>query len=108
MGNSFQVDMNGKGTTDCGDFLPFHSIYKGWPMMSIFTRIFPISTDGNGHIEPDELQDSLMEDGAHDCANVAKDIFQEVDSDKDGRISRDEFVAMMKMARTGERLLGIT
>lgn len=38
--------------------------------------------DGNGYIEPDELRDSLMEDGADDCTNVANDIFQEVDTDK--------------------------
>lgn len=33
-------------------------------------------------IEPDELRDTLMEDGADDCTNVADDIFQEVDTDK--------------------------
>ncbi|RVW28690.1 Calcium-dependent protein kinase 13 [Vitis vinifera] len=47
--------------------------------------------DGNGYIERDELRDALMEDGADDCTDVANDIFQE-----DGRISYDEFVAMMK------------
>ncbi|KAH0632729.1 hypothetical protein KY284_035515 [Solanum tuberosum] len=25
--------------------------------------------DGNGYIEPDELRDALMEDGADDCTN---------------------------------------
>lgn len=38
--------------------------------------------DGNGYIEPQELQDALMEDGDSDSANVANDIFQEVDTDK--------------------------
>ncbi|RVW22193.1 Calcium-dependent protein kinase 13 [Vitis vinifera] len=52
--------------------------------------------DGNGYIERDELRDALMEDGADDCTDVVNDIFQEVDTDKDGRISYDEFVAMMK------------
>ncbi|RVW34712.1 Calcium-dependent protein kinase 13 [Vitis vinifera] len=42
------------------------------------------------------LGNALMEDGADDCIDVANDIFQEVDMDKDGRISYDEFVAMMK------------
>ncbi|KAL0426241.1 UNVERIFIED_CONTAM: Calcium-dependent protein kinase [Sesamum latifolium] len=64
--------------------------------------------DGNGYIEPDELRDTLMEDGVDDCTDVANDIFQEVDTDKDGRISYDEFVAMMKTGQTGERLLDIT
>ncbi|KHF98085.1 Calcium-dependent protein kinase 13 [Gossypium arboreum] len=51
--------------------------------------------DGNGFIEPDELRDALME-GEDDCTSVANDIFQEMDTDKDGRISYDEFAAMMK------------
>lgn len=38
--------------------------------------------DGNGYIEPEELQNALMEDGLEDCTNVANDIFQEVDTDK--------------------------
>ncbi|KAL4394911.1 hypothetical protein AHAS_Ahas02G0199300 [Arachis hypogaea] len=38
--------------------------------------------DGNGYIEPDELRNALMEDGTDDCADVANDIFQEVDTDK--------------------------
>lgn len=80
--------------------------------------------NSNGYIEPDELRDALMEDGADDCTDVANDIFHEVDTDKvrvqgicvwpnydmaddklmwlffgwmqDGLISYDEFVAMMK------------
>ncbi|GAV86217.1 LOW QUALITY PROTEIN: EF_hand_5 domain-containing protein, partial [Cephalotus follicularis] len=51
--------------------------------------------DGNGYIEPDELRNALMED-PEDCTDVENDIFQEVDTDKDGRISYDEFAAMMK------------
>ncbi|XP_077213891.1 calcium-dependent protein kinase 3-like isoform X2 [Tasmannia lanceolata] len=52
--------------------------------------------DGNGYIELEELREALVEDGAADSADVADDIFQEVDTDKDGRISYDEFAAMMK------------
>ncbi|CAM8893406.1 unnamed protein product [Rhodiola kirilowii] len=52
--------------------------------------------DKNGFIEPDELRSALMEDGAEDCTDIANDIFQEVDTDKDGKISYDEFSAMMK------------
>ncbi|CAN0902871.1 Calcium-dependent protein kinase 13 [Linum grandiflorum] len=37
-----------------------------------------------------------MEDGADDCTDVANDIFREVDIDRDGKISYDEFAAMMK------------
>lgn len=38
--------------------------------------------NSNGYIEPDELRDALMEDGADDCTDVANDIFHEVDTDK--------------------------
>ncbi|GAV81888.1 EF_hand_5 domain-containing protein, partial [Cephalotus follicularis] len=52
--------------------------------------------DGIGYIEPHELRNGLMEEGPEDCTDVANDIFQEMDIDKDGRISYDEFAAMMK------------
>lgn len=38
--------------------------------------------DGNGYIEPEELQEALVEDGAADSMDVANDILQEVDTDK--------------------------
>ncbi|KAK4392318.1 Calcium-dependent protein kinase [Sesamum angolense] len=85
-----------KGPWTMVNSLPFYFICRRWQMMNISTRLSPTSKDGNGYIEPDELRDTLMEDGVDDCTDVANDIFQEVDTDKDGRISYDEFVAMMK------------
>lgn len=38
--------------------------------------------DGNGFIEAEELHQALAEDGASDSMDVAKDILQEVDTDK--------------------------
>ncbi|XP_035820975.1 calcium-dependent protein kinase 3-like [Zea mays] len=53
--------------------------------------------DGNGFIEPEELREALVDDGATDSMEkVVDDILQEVDTDKDGKISYEEFVAMMK------------
>lgn len=49
--------------------------------------------DGNGYIEPEELQNALMEDGVEDCTNVANDIFQEVDTDKVKTFLTDYFIA---------------
>ncbi|KAL0336758.1 UNVERIFIED_CONTAM: Calcium-dependent protein kinase [Sesamum calycinum] len=86
-----------KGPWTMVNSLPFYFICRRWQMMNISTRLSPyFDKDGNGYIEPDELRDTLMEDGVDDCTDVANDIFQEVDTDKDGRISYDEFVAMMK------------
>ncbi|CAL4983484.1 unnamed protein product [Urochloa decumbens] len=52
--------------------------------------------DGNGFIEPEELREALVDDGAADSMEVVNGILHKVDTDKDGKISYDEFVAMMK------------
>ncbi|XP_060674251.1 calcium-dependent protein kinase 13 isoform X2 [Ziziphus jujuba] len=91
------VDTNGKGTLDCGEFVAVSLHLQRMANDEHLRKAFSyFDKDGNGYIEPDELRDSLMEDGADDCTDVANDIFQEVDTDKDGLISYDEFVAMMK------------
>ncbi|KAK8482906.1 hypothetical protein V6N13_100974 [Hibiscus sabdariffa] len=91
------VDANGKGTLDYGEFLAVSLHLQRMANDEHLRKAFSFfDKDGNGFIEPDELRDALMEDGADDCTNVANDIFQEVDTDKDGRISYDEFAAMMK------------
>ncbi|KAL7095317.1 hypothetical protein ACP275_10G016300 [Erythranthe tilingii] len=91
------VDANGKGTLDCGEFLAITLHMQRIANDEHLHKAFSFfDKDGNNYIEPDELREALMEDGADDSADVANDIFQEVDTDKDGRISYDEFVAMMK------------
>ncbi|KAG6769596.1 hypothetical protein POTOM_025246 [Populus tomentosa] len=96
-GKASEVDANGKGKLDYGEFvavsLPLQRMDNDEHLRKAFSYF---DKDGNGYIEPDELRDALMEDGADDCTDVANDIFQEVDTDKDGRISYDEFFAMMK------------
>ncbi|KAL9315328.1 hypothetical protein ACSQ67_016329 [Phaseolus vulgaris] len=91
------VDSNGKGTLDYGEFVAVSLHLKRMANDEHLRKAFSyFDKDGNGYIEPDELRNALMEDGADDCTDVANDIFLEVDTDKDGRISYDEFVAMMK------------
>ncbi|KAM7463955.1 hypothetical protein LguiA_032076 [Lonicera macranthoides] len=91
------VDTNGKGSLDYGEFVAISLHLKRMANDEHLHKAFSyFDKDGNGYIEPDELRNALMEDGADDCTDVANDIFQEVDTDKDGRISYDEFVAMMK------------
>ncbi|KAJ8570754.1 hypothetical protein K7X08_037726 [Anisodus acutangulus] len=91
------IDTNGKGTLDYGEFIAISLHLQRMANDEHLHRAFSFfDKDGNGYIEPDELRDALMEDGSDDCTNVANDIFQEVDTDKDGRISYDEFAAMMK------------
>ncbi|WRX25423.1 Protein kinase domain - like 10 [Theobroma cacao] len=77
------VDANGKGTLDYGEFLAVSLHLQRMANDEHLRKAFSyFDKDGNGYIEPDELRDSLMEDGADDCTNVANDIFQEVDTDK--------------------------
>ncbi|KAJ7961224.1 putative Calcium-dependent protein kinase [Quillaja saponaria] len=91
------VDTNGKGTLDYGEFVAVSLHLKRMANDDHLHKAFSyFDKDGNGYIEPDELRDALMEDGADNCTDIANDIFQEVDTDKDGLISYDEFVAMMK------------
>ncbi|KAK6153366.1 hypothetical protein DH2020_013005 [Rehmannia glutinosa] len=52
--------------------------------------------DGSGYIELDELREALVDESGETDLDVLNDIMREVDTDKDGRISYDEFVAMMK------------
>ncbi|GKV06033.1 hypothetical protein SLEP1_g17969 [Rubroshorea leprosula] len=91
------VDANGKGKLDYGEFVAVSLHLQRMANDEHLRKAFSyFDKDGNGYIEPDELREALMEDGADDCTDVANDIFQEVDTDKDGRISYDEFAAMMK------------
>ncbi|KAL0335664.1 UNVERIFIED_CONTAM: Calcium-dependent protein kinase, partial [Sesamum radiatum] len=52
--------------------------------------------DGSGYIELDELQEALIDESGETDPDVLNNIMREVDTDKDGQISYDEFVAMMK------------
>nr|BCU41350.1 calcium-dependent protein kinase [Gentiana scabra] len=91
------VDTGGKGNLDYGEFLAVSLHLRRMTNDEHLRKAFSyFDKDDNGFIEPNELCDALMEDGADDCTDVANDIFQEVDTDKDGKISYDEFVAMMK------------
>ncbi|CAD5172547.1 calcium-dependent protein kinase 16-like [Musa acuminata AAA Group] len=91
------VDTNGKGTLDYGEFVAVSLHLQRMANDEHIRRAFSFfDKDGNGFIEPEELRVALAEDGSPDSMDVANDILQEVDTDKDGRISYDEFVAMMK------------
>ncbi|KAK9196118.1 hypothetical protein WN943_004246 [Citrus x changshan-huyou] len=77
------VDTNGKGTLDYGEFLAVLLHLRRMANDEHLHKAFSyFDKDGNGYIEPNELRDALMEDGADDCTDVANDIFQEVDTDK--------------------------
>ncbi|KAG8068371.1 hypothetical protein GUJ93_ZPchr0005g15492 [Zizania palustris] len=91
------MDANGRGALDYGEFLAVSLHLQRMANDEHLRRAFLFfDKDGNGYIEPEELQQALVEDGAADSMEVVNDILQEVDTDKDGKISYEEFVAMMK------------
>lgn len=91
------VDTNGKGVIDYEEFVAVSLHLQRMANDEHLHKAFSyFDKNGNGYIELLELQDALKEDGASDFADVANDVLQEVDTDKDGKISYDEFAAMMK------------
>ncbi|KAG0465118.1 hypothetical protein HPP92_019282 [Vanilla planifolia] len=99
------VDTNGKGKLDYGEFVAITLHLQKMANDEHLRRAFSyFDKDGNGYIEPEELREALAEDATSDSIDVANDILHEVDTNKDGKISYDEFVAMMKTERIGGRL----
>ncbi|MCO5560221.1 hypothetical protein L7F22_013832 [Adiantum nelumboides] len=52
--------------------------------------------NGDGFIDSGELQEMLQGDLGEESIDMLKDIIQEIDTDKDGRISYEEFANMMR------------
>ncbi|CAL4991764.1 unnamed protein product [Urochloa decumbens] len=91
------VDTNGRGALEYGEFLAVSLHLQKIANDEHHRRAFLLfDKDGNGFIEPEELREALADDGAADSMEVVNDILHKVDTDKDGKISYDEFVAMMK------------
>ena len=119
------MDTNGRGALEYGEFLAVSLHLQRMANDEHLRRAFLFfDKDGNGFIEPEELREALVDDGASDSMEVVNDILHEVDTDKviilpqltqalfwfslhlneyplylhlqDGKISYDEFVAMMK------------
>jgi calcium-dependent protein kinase len=77
------VDTNGRGALDYGEFLAVSLHLQRMANDEHLRRAFLFfDKDGNGFIEPEELQEALMEDGGADTMDVVNDILQEVDTDK--------------------------
>uniref|UniRef100_M0ZZD4 EF-hand domain-containing protein n=2 Tax=Solanum TaxID=4107 RepID=M0ZZD4_SOLTU len=61
----------------------------------LYTAFQYFDKDHSGYISREELEQALREFGMDD-ENDLREIINEVDTDHDGRINYDEFVAMMK------------
>ncbi|KAK8615284.1 hypothetical protein V6N13_069061 [Hibiscus sabdariffa] len=101
--NEFEVkqlmeaaDADGNGTIDYDEFITATMHMNRMDREDHLYRAFQhFDKDNSGYITTEELEQGLREHGMHDGKEI-KEIISEVDSDNDGRINYDEFVAMMR------------
>ncbi|KAJ6688059.1 SERINE/THREONINE-PROTEIN KINASE [Salix koriyanagi] len=91
------ADVDGNGVLDYGEFVAVTIHLQKMENDEHFRRAFMFfDKDGSGYIEFEELREALADEYGETDDDVLNDIMREVDTDKDGCISYDEFAAMMK------------
>ncbi|XP_031373791.1 calcium-dependent protein kinase 10-like isoform X2 [Punica granatum] len=91
------ADVDGNGVLDYGEFVAVTIHLQRMENDEHFRRAFMFfDKDDSGYIEMGELRDALADESGETDSDVLNEIMREVDTDKDGQISYDEFVAMMK------------
>ncbi|KAK1359774.1 Calcium-dependent protein kinase [Heracleum sosnowskyi] len=91
------ADVDGNGVLNYGEFVAVTIHLQRMENDEHFRKAFTFfDKNGTGYIELDELRDALADGSGETDDDVLHEIMQEVDTDKDGKISYDEFVAMMK------------
>ncbi|MCO5604758.1 hypothetical protein L7F22_058928 [Adiantum nelumboides] len=91
------ADVNGNGTLDYGEFIAITVHLQRMDNDEHLKRAFAFfDLNGDGFIDSGELQEMLQGDLGEESIDMIKDIIQEVDTDKDGRISYNEFANMMR------------
>lgn len=89
--------MNGNGYLDYGEFVAITiHLQRLSNDAHLRTAFLFFDKDSSGYIERAELADALADEAGHTDEAALNNVLREVDTDKDGRISFDEFVAMMK------------
>ncbi|KQJ84031.1 calcium-dependent protein kinase 12 [Brachypodium distachyon] len=90
------VDVDKSGSIDYTEFLTAmmnkHKMEKEEDLIRAFQHF---DKDNSGYISREELKQAMTEYGIGDEANI-KEVLDEVDKDKDGRIDYEEFVEMMR------------
>ncbi|XP_077227964.1 calcium-dependent protein kinase 20-like [Tasmannia lanceolata] len=92
------ADIDGSGTLDCEEFVTVNVHLKKIGSDEYLSKAFKyFDKNESGFIEIDELRDALKEDNlGPNVEEVIHDIISDVDTDKDGQISYEEFTSMMK------------
>ncbi|TYH02585.1 hypothetical protein ES288_A09G152600v1 [Gossypium darwinii] len=90
-------DVNRDGYLDYGEFTAISIHLRKMGNDNHLKKAFEFfDKDQSGYIEIEELRDELADELETNGEEVITAIMHDVDTDKDGRISYDEFVAMMK------------
>nr|GMD69728.1 calcium-dependent protein kinase 17-like [Ipomoea batatas] len=90
------ADADGNGTIDYEEFITATMQMNRMDREEhLYIAFQYFDKDNSGYITIEELEQALREFGMSDGKDI-KEIISEVDSDHDGRINYDEFVAMMK------------
>ncbi|XP_019190248.1 PREDICTED: calcium-dependent protein kinase 34-like [Ipomoea nil] len=90
------ADADGNGTIDYEEFITATMQMNRMDREEhLYIAFQYFDKDNSGYITIEELEQALREFGMGDDKDI-KEIISEVDSDHDGRINYDEFVAMMK------------
>ncbi|XAR71156.1 Non-specific serine/threonine protein kinase [Bertholletia excelsa] len=92
------ADTDGDGMLNCEEFvaMSIHLKKLGNAEEQLHQAFSFFDKDGSGYIEFEELRQGLLDDKVGpDSDQVIREIIIDVDSDKDGRISYQEFKAMM-------------
>ncbi|KAH7297029.1 hypothetical protein KP509_26G049900 [Ceratopteris richardii] len=95
------ADVDGNGTIDYMEFITATmQMTKSGKDKHIYSAFQYFDKDQSGDITMEELEEALTKHGMGDPETI-KEIISEVDTDHDGRINYDEFVAMMHRSSTG-------
>lgn len=90
------ADADGNGTIDYDEFITATMHLNRMDREEhIYTAFQFFDKDHSGYITIEELEQALREFGMNDNKDV-KETITEVDTDHDGRVNYDEFVAMMR------------
>ncbi|XP_062202674.1 calcium-dependent protein kinase 29-like [Phragmites australis] len=88
------ADIDGNGTLDCKEFVTVSIHLKKIRSEDHLPKVFNyFDKNGSGYIEMEELKEALSPRGDQKAID---DIILDVDKDKDGKISYEEFELMMK------------
>ncbi|CAM0875390.1 unnamed protein product [Alopecurus aequalis] len=91
------ADVDGDGYLDYAEFVAITiHLQRLSNDQHLRTAFLFFDRDSSGYIERAELADALADDSGRADDALLDNVLQEVDTDKDGRVSFDEFVAMMK------------